>query len=231
MYNATCLLFSLCLSSDPQRGGSEMRGRCCLPSGWHKPQPGIGLVVNIEAHRFPFQIYLCIMFNIRTDGTLKKGRLVLMYICYVHILTDLHSNKSFILLYCAPDMKRQQIMGGCSPPWEAREQIKRKATRGNKAMFWCCVIKWRQRAKGSGTLCSPLYPYFIIPFFRFGFLMLFRCSSWTSCTLTFAICTNCPASLCVFKTGIWAFGEAERKDTGFGVDLVSSLFVFSNMGK
>lgn len=58
-----------------------------------------------------------------------------MPICHVYNLIDLHLNKSLILLSGAPDMKRQQIMGGCGPPWEAREQIKRPATRGTGAVF------------------------------------------------------------------------------------------------
>lgn len=199
---------------DPRRGGSEMRGRCHTRyrSNHTRYRPGG------KYWRFPFQIYLCIMFNIRTDGTLKKGRLVLMYICYVHILTDLHSNKSFILLYCAPDMKRQQIMGGCSPPWEAREQIKRKATLGNKAMFWCCVIKWRQRARGSGTVRSPQYPYFIDPFSGFASWCFSGALLGLPGRSRLTICTNCPTS----SLKLWSelFGEAGKKQTGFGVDLV-----------
>lgn len=58
-----------------------------------------------------------------------------MPICHVYNLIDLHLNKSLILLSGAPDMKRQQIMGGCGPPWEAREQIKRPATQGTGAVF------------------------------------------------------------------------------------------------
>lgn len=65
----------------------------------------------------------------------KRNSTLLMPICYVYNLIDLHLNKSLILLYSTPDMKRQQIMGGCCPPWEAREQIKRPATQGTKAMF------------------------------------------------------------------------------------------------
>lgn len=65
----------------------------------------------------------------------KHSQCVLMHMCCVYSLIDLHLNKSLILLFCAPDMKQQQIMGGCGPPWEAREQIKRQATPGNKAMF------------------------------------------------------------------------------------------------
>lgn len=65
----------------------------------------------------------------------KRNRTLQMHICYVYNLIDLHLNKSLILLYSAPDMKRQQIMGGCGPPWEAREQIKRPATQGTEAMF------------------------------------------------------------------------------------------------
>lgn len=98
----------------------------------------------------------------------KRKPTVLMYICYVHILIDLHSNKSFILLYSAPDMKRQQIMGGCGLPWEAREQIKRKATQGNKAMFWCCVIKYRHGAGGRVMLQYTVCLYVTV-FILFGF--------------------------------------------------------------
>lgn len=95
-----------------------------------------------------------------------------MHICHVYNLIDLHLNKSLILLYSAPDMKRQQIMGGCGPPWEAREQIKRPAAQGTKAMFWCCVIKQRHRARGRGKL-QDLYIYiiYIYPLASlFGFL-------------------------------------------------------------
>lgn len=53
----------------------------------------------------------------------------------VYKLIDLHLSKSLILPQTAPDMKRQQIMGGCGPPWEAREQIKRPAAQGTEAVF------------------------------------------------------------------------------------------------
>lgn len=57
-----------------------------------------------------------------------------MLMCDVHNLIDLHLNRSLILL-SASHMKRQQIIGGCGLPWEAREQIKRPTSQGTKAMF------------------------------------------------------------------------------------------------
>lgn len=159
-----------------------------------------------------------------------------MHICYVYNLIDLDLNKSLILLYSAPDMKRQQIMGGCGPPWEAREQIKRPATQGTKAMFWCCVIKQRHRAGGRGKLKDLsiyIYPLASVFGFFFPFLLhLFVLSIVTklflhfycSLTLTLSPSPRTVLSLahgsCLSKAMAWAPGEKKKRLRG--VDLVSN---------
>lgn len=100
--------------------------------------------LNFEITAAAPPVHACIIsFFIILDATLERKKKreeernpgLLARICHVYNLIDLHLNKSLILLYSTPDMKRQQIMGGCGPPWEAREQIKRPATRGTKAVF------------------------------------------------------------------------------------------------
>lgn len=164
-----------------------------------------------------------------------------MLICYVYNLIDLHLNKSLILLYCTPDMKRQQIMGGCCPPWEAREQIKRPVTQGTKAMFWCCVIKQRHRAGGRRSykiylsICTYTVYNILSGFYFWISPCLFDLSIVTKlflhfyCSLTLTLSPSLWTVLslahgsCLSKAMAWAPGEKKREKGKMRVGLIWSL--------